>query len=466
MLKIYNTLSRKSETFKPNEKVKAFVCGPTVYDYAHLGHAKTYIQFDFIIKYLRYKKFNVFYLQNITDIDDKIIKKANEEKIDWKELSRKFEKLYIEDMNSLGIDSVDKYARATDYIKEIVSQVKRLIEKGYAYKISDGYYFDTSKFKDYGKLAKRTNLEENDSVSRIDENKEKKNKIDFCLLKFSKPGEPYWEDVIEVKDKKVKFRPGWHIEDTAITEKELGEQYDLHGGGLDLITPHHEAEIAQMEAISGKEPFVKYWIHAGFLKINKEKMSKSLGNFKTVRDVLKIYNKNTIRFLFISSHYRKPLDFSEEALEQAKNSVEKLNEFILKLNNYNSKSKDYKKLEQLITKTRKEFEKSIDNDFETAQAIASLFEFTREINKLISEEKLSNSNIKTILEFMKELNSVLGFIELEKEKIPKEILELVNKREEVRKNKNFKESDVLRDKIKSLGYLVQDTEKGPILKKL
>src|SRR3989344_5527522 len=340
MLKIYNTLSRKSETFKPNEKVKAFVCGPTVYDYAHLGHAKTYIQFDFIIKYLRYKKFNVFYLQNITDIDDKIIKKANEEKIDWKELSRKFEKLYIEDMKSLDVVSVDKYARATDYIKEIVSQVKRLIEKGYAYRISDGYYFDTSKFKEYGKLAKRTFQEAEDSVSRIDENKEKKNKADFCLWKFSKQNEPYWENGLEMG------RPGWHIEDTAITEKELGEQYDLHGGGIDLMTPHHEAEITQMESISGKKPFVKYWMHTGFLKINKEKMSKSLGNFKTIKDVLKNYNKNAIRFLFISSHYRKPLDFSEEALEQAKNSVEKLNEFILKLNNYNSKSKDYKKLEQ------------------------------------------------------------------------------------------------------------------------
>src|SRR3989344_107623 len=304
MLKIYNTLSRKSETFKPNEKVKAFVCGPTVYDYAHLGHAKTYIQFDFIIKYLRYKKFNVFYLQNITDIDDKIIKKANEEKIDWKELSRKFEKLYIEDMNSLGIDSVDKYARATDYIKEIVSQVKRLIEKGYAYRISDGYYFDTSKFKEYGKLAKRTFQEAEDSVSRIDENKEKKNKADFCLWKFSKQNEPYWENGLEMG------RPGWHIEDTAITEK---------------------------------KPFVKYWMHTGFLKINKEKMSKSLGNFKTIKDVLKNYNKNAIRYLFIASHYRKPLDFSEEALEQAKNSVDKLHEFILKLNNYKSKSKDYSK---------------------------------------------------------------------------------------------------------------------------
>ena len=461
VLKIYNTLTKKLEIFKPkNQKeVKAFVCGPTVNGYAHLGHAKTYIQFDFIIKYLRYSGFEVFYLQNITDIDDKIIKKANEEKINWNELAKKFEKAYMEDMEALGINSINKYARATDYIKEIVSQVERLINKGYAYKISDGYYFDTSKFKDYGKLSKRKTLEEDDSVSRIDENPEKKNKIDFCLWKFSKEDEPSWKTSIG------EGRPGWHIEDTAITEKELGQQYDLHGGGLDLVIPHHEAEIAQMESISNKKPFVKYWMHTGFVKFNKEKMSKSTGNFKTIKDLLKEYDKYTIRFLLIQIHYRKPLEFSKESLDQAKNSVNKLYEFKLKLDNYNYKSENYKKLDSLINKTRKEFEKSLDNDFETSSAIASLFEFTKNINKLISDEKLSISNIKKIKNFMKELNLVFGFIEFEDEKIPKEIQDLANKREIARKNKNFKESDLLRDKIKSLGYLIQDTDNGYIFKK-
>src|SRR3989344_7050108 len=251
-LKLYNTLTRKKEVFKPmkDKEIKMFVCGPTVYDFSHLGHAKTYIQFDTIAKYFRWKGYKVFYLQNITNIDDKIITRAREDGDEkgWKKLSDKYEKEYLNDMKMLNVNSVNKYAPATDYIPEIISQVKRLIEKRFAYKISDGWYFDLSKDKDYGKLAKRESLELNDAVSRIDENKEKKNKGDFCLWKFSKEGEPKWKS--DIGD----GRPGWHIEDTAITEKELGQQYDLHGGGIDLIFPHHEAEIAQMESISGKKP--------------------------------------------------------------------------------------------------------------------------------------------------------------------------------------------------------------------
>ena len=275
MLKLYSTLSRKREIFKSIKKgkVNLFVCGPTVYDYAHLGHAKTYIQFDIIVKYLRYKGYKVFYLQNITDIDDKIIKRANEEKVDWKEIVKKYKEEYLEDMKNLGVDSIDKYANATDYIPEIISQVKRLIDKGIAYKISDGYYFDLTKFKEYGKLAKRKTEQAEDAVSRIDENPEKRNKGDFCLWKFKKENEPFWESELG------EGRPGWHIEDTAITEKELGSQYDIHGGGLDLIFPHHEAEIAQMESISGKKPLVRYWMHIGFLKTKNRKMSNSSGNF-------------------------------------------------------------------------------------------------------------------------------------------------------------------------------------------
>src|SRR3989344_235145 len=284
-LKVYSTLSRKKEIFKPikkkeqkignfltnspkrgrvEEKVNLFVCGPTVYDYAHLGHAKTYTQFDIIVKYLRHKGYKVFYLQNITDIDDKIIKRANEEKIDWKEIVKKYREEYFQDMENLGVNSVNKYANATDYISEIILQVKRLIEKGIAYKIYDGYYFDLTKFKEYGKLAKRKILEKEDAVSRIDENTEKRNSGDFCLWKFRKENEPFW------KSELGEGRPGWHIEDTAITEKYFGSQYDVHGGGLDLIFPHHEAEIAQMESISGKKPLVRYWMHPGLLFVNSE----------------------------------------------------------------------------------------------------------------------------------------------------------------------------------------------------
>ncbi len=460
-IKLYNTLTRKLELFKllKDKEIKFFVCGPTVYDYSHIGHAKTYIQFDIIVKYLRYKNYKVFYLQNITDIDDKIIKRANEQNISWKDLARKFESYYLEDMKQLNISSVNKYAKATDYIQEIVSQVQRLIKKGYAYKISDGYYFDLSKDKEYGKLAKRTQEEEGDDVSRIDENNEKRNKGDFCLWKFKKENEPYWETELE------KGRPGWHIEDTAITEKELGQQYDIHGGGLGLIFPHHEAEIAQMEAISGKKPFVKYWMHTGLLNVNKQTMSKSKGNFKTIRDALKVYNKGVIRFLMLLSHYRKPLDFSEESLEQAKNSLNKFNELLLKLNNYKSKAKNYSKLSTLIKKYKSNFEKEMDNDFETHNALTVLFDFTKEINVLLSEEKLSESDSKKIKDFLKEIDQVFCIFE-EETKIPKEIQELVKQREEARKNKNFKLSDELREKIKLKGYYVDDFNNGFVIKKL
>ncbi len=462
-LKVYNTLTRKLEEFKPmkGKQVKAFVCGVTPYDYSHLGHAKTYTQFDIIIKYIKYKGFKVFYLQNITDIDDKIIKRANEQKTDWKTLSRKFEACYLEDMHSLGNNSVDKYARGTEYIPQIVSQVQRLIQKGYAYKISDGYYFDLSKCKEYGKLAKRTSLEENDAVSRVDENLEKRNKGDFCLWKFSKPDEPSWKTELGILG-----RPGWHLEDTAITETELGEQYDLHGGGMDLIFPHHEAEIAQMEAVSGKKPFVKYWLHTGFINVNKEKMSKSKGNFSTIRDVLKGYDKQVIRFLFASSHYRKPMEFSDETLQQAKNNVQKFNEFSLKLKNYRSKVKDNKDVLKLIKETKEKFEEEMDNDFETANAITSLFEFTKKINKLIAEEKISEKNVKEALEFMKEIDTIFGFLRKEESEIPQEIKDLSDKREQARKEKDFKLADKLREEIKSKGYYIDDTKEGIIIKKL
>ena len=289
MIRLYNTLTRKKEILRPikDNNINLFICGPTVYDFPHIGHAKTYIQFDFIVRYLRHKKFKAFYLQNITDIDDKIIQRSKEKNISWKELSKKFEEIFYEDMKSLNVNSVDRYARATDYIKEIESQVKRLIQKGYAYKIEDGYYFDLSKFKGYGKLSKRKYLEAEDSVTRIDESINKRNKGDFCLWKFSKKDEPFWESELG------KGRPGWHIEDTAITEKFFGPQYDIHGGARDLIFPHHEAEIAQMESISGKKPLARYWIHTGFLNIQGSKMSKSLKNFITIREALKKYDYKT-----------------------------------------------------------------------------------------------------------------------------------------------------------------------------
>ena len=435
-LKIYSTLSRKKEVFKSIKKneVNLFVCGPTVYDYAHLGHAKTYTQFDIIVKYLRYKNCKVFYLQNITDIDDKIIKKANEEKKDWKEIVKKYQEGYFEDMNSLGINSVTKYANATDFIPEIISQVKRLIEKGIAYKISDGYYFDLTKFKEYGKLAKRKIAEKDDAVSRIDENFEKRNSGDFCLWKFKKENEPSW------KSELGEGRPGWHIEDTAITEKFFGSQYDVHGGGLDLIFPHHEAEIAQMESISGKKPLVRYWMHTGFLKIDKEKMSKSLGNFFTIKEALKKYSSETIRYFFISTHYRKPINFSKENLENAKSAYERLK-------NLCSEIKDDKKINE---ESLKEFEKEMDDDFNFPKALQILWKFVR-------DEK-ARGKYQTI----KKIDEVFGLKLFEKEKIQisKEIQKIIEEREKARKNKDWKKADELREKIKKFGYYINDKQEG------
>lgn len=441
-LKLYNTLTRKKEIFKPIKanKINMFVCGPTVYDYSHLGHAKTYVQFDLIARYFRYKGYKLFYLQNITDIDDKIIKKAQSENLPWKKISEKYEEAFLEDMKTLNIISVDKYARATDYIENIISQVKRLIEKDIAYKINDGWYFDLSKDEDYGKLAKRKDLKEDDAISRIDENREKKNFGDFCLWKFSKSNEPTWKSPIG------DGRPGWHIEDTAITEKEFGAQYDLHGGGIDLIFPHHEAEIAQMESISGKKPLVKYWMHTGFLNIDKSKMSKSLGNFTTIKKLLENYKPEVIRYLIISNHYRKPIDFSQQTLENAKNSYERLRNICDNLQDDKKTNKEY----------LKNFEKEMNDDFNSPNALQILWKLLRDKN--------AKGKVSTIREMDKVLG--LNLLVQEKMKVPKEILDLIDKRETARKNKDWKTADKLRDKIKSLGFEISDTENGAVVKKI
>jgi len=452
MLKLYNTLTRRKERFIPfnGKNVKFFVCGITTNDYAHIGHAKTYVQFDIIVKYLRYKKYNVFYLQNITDIDDKIINRAKELKKLPYELANECEKSYYEDMKALKIDSVNKYARATDHINEIVSQVQRLIKLGYAYKIKDGYYFDLSKFPKYGKLSGRTTLEGEDSVSRIDDNKDKKNKGDFCLWKFHKEGEPYWNSPINPG------RPGWHVEDTAITEKYLGQQYDIHGGARDLIFPHHEAEIAQMESLT-KKPLVKYWMHVGFLNVKSTKMSKSLGNFITIKDALKKYSPETLRMFFISTHYRSPIDFSENSLKQAKANLDRINNFLINI----KKSDGKKDIKLLIKKLKKDFIQAMDDDINTPKALAVILSFINKVNKL----KINKTGAKKTKEFFNEINKIF-YILTQEEDIPKDIIKLAEERLKARTNKEWNKSDELRNKIKSKGYLVEDTASGYIIKKI
>jgi len=450
-LKVFNTLSKKKETFKPSKgkNVKLFICGITPYDFAHIGHAKSYVQFDVIIKYLRYGGYDVFYLQNVTDIDDKIIERAKERNEKPIELARNFEKEYLKDMNSLGVDSVTKFARATEHIAEIQKQVKTLKDKGYGYIIeNDGIYFNLSKFPEYGKLSGRTSEAAEDAVTRIDDSIKKINKGDFCLWKKSKPDEPSWHDPWFNGG-----RPGWHIEDTAISEKYFGPQYDVHGGARDLVFPHHEAEIAQMEASSGKKPFVKYWLHTGFLNVKGQKMAKSLGNFVTIRDALKKYDSKVLRFFYISAHYRSPIDYSAELLEQSKNSLERLNDFVRNVKDSNEKDNN-----KLIERTKKEFLKYMDDDFDTPKALAVIFDFVKDSYK--------KGGGKKSYELMLEFDKIFNVLTFEEGELDKELQKLIKEREEARKNKDFAKADKIREDLRKKGITLEDTKEGVRWKKL
>jgi len=457
MLKFYNTLTRKKENFRPrrNKKVEMFVCGPTVYDFTHLGHSRTYIFYDTLVHYLKIKGYKVFYLQNITDIDDKIIKRAKERNVSWRNIARTYEREYLKDIKSLGIRTVNKYARATDYIKEIISQVKRLLDKGYAYQIKDGIYYDIKKFKDYGKLSRRTWQQAEDATSRIDDSSKKRNKGDFCLWKFSKPGEPKWKSPWGFG------RPGWHIEDTAIAEKYFGFQYDIHGGAIELSFPHHEAEIAQMEGISGKKPMVKYWIHSGLLKINGRKMSKSLGNFITIRDFLKKYPPSILRFIVFSAHYRSPLDYSSKIATEAAKNLEEIEVFLARLKKIRLKSKAKNK--RLIKDFEKEFFSALDDDFNTPKAKAVLFDFIKEIEGKMDKKEISQTEAREIIKLFKKINKIFNFLSFEK--VPKGIKELVRKRTLLRKKKEWKKADEIRERIERKGYIVSDTIDGTVVVK-
>jgi cysteinyl-tRNA synthetase len=462
-LKIYNTLTGKKDLLKPlkGKKINLFVCGPTVYDYSHLGHARTYIAFDSFVKYLKSQGFDVFYLQNITDIDDKIIARAREKGVSPKDLALAFEKEYLKDMKALNINSVSKYARATDYIKEIISQVKRLMEKGYAYEIKDdGIYFNIAKFKNYGKLAGRTALGAEDSVSRIDYSKNKTNRGDFCLWKFSTAGEPSWLSPFGGG------RPGWHIEDTAITEKFLGSQYDIHGGARDLIFPHHEAEISQMETISGKHPLVKYWMHTGFLTIEGQKMSKSLNNFIVISDLLKRCPANYLRFFVVKNLWRSPIDYSESAMIEVKSAVEKIEEFLRKIKAQNPKIKTNNT--KLIKDFENNFYKELEDDFNTPKAFAVMFEFINKTNILLDKNLLSAKEAKSIYNIFQDINNIFGIIDFKKVNkiIPTQIKKLAKLREDYRKNKEWEKADETRLQIEKQGFVVQDSENGPIIKSI
>ena len=444
---IYSTLTRSKENFETINKnrVNLFVCGPTVYDDAHIGHERTYISFDTIKRYLEYSGYAVFYIQNITDIDDKIINRSKESGIPANDIARKFEKRYIEDMTKLNVTGVNLFARATNHLDEIIDQIQRLIDKGFAYESEDGVYFEIEKFKEFGKLSNRK-IEELESHRELAETT-KRNEQDFALWKkrdgidepvFSSP----WGD----------GRPGWHIEDTAITEYYFGEQYDVHGGGLDLIFPHHEAEITQMEAVSGKSPMVRYWLHTGFLNVKGEKMSKSLHNFITIRELLQDWDADTFRFFVLSTHYRSPIDFSKDSLHQSEKSLEKIKKFYSTLD---VEECDVESDLEVLNDAKQEFFNSMDDDFNTPKAIASLFVLMNECKNI----DLSDDDKIAIKVFLNDVSQILGidFYLEETSAGSDDLFNLItNVRADLRAAKQYELSDKIRDELINLGYEIND----------
>ena len=470
MLKLYNTLTKQKEEFGPLDppNVKFYMCGPTVYDFFHIGNARSFLMADIIRRYIEYRGYKVKYVMNLTDVDDKIIKRANEEKTESGKVADKFADHFLEDLAKLGIKKADVYPRATQHMTEIIDLIKKLESKGIAYNVDGNVFYDVSKFKDYGKLSGKK-IDDLESGARIEINEEKKNPLDFALWKKAKQGEPYWESPWG------NGRPGWHIECSAMSCKHLGETFDIHGGGNDLIFPHHENEIAQTEGATEK-PFVKYWLHFGFLNINDEKMSKSLGNIFTARDILKKYSRFAIRMFFAQAHYAGPLNFSEELLISADKGLEKLNNLRDKINEElrNDKSSginpdfDFKKSEE-------KFIEVMDDDFNTPQGVAVLFDFVREVNRAISE----NQNID--LEFYKKVKDflsktaadVFGILSFEKEKstgddaLERELIELlIQLRIDAKKDKNYALSDKIRDELNQLGIVLQDSKDKTTYKKI
>ena len=475
MIKILDTLSGKKENLPEHRPLRIFVCGPTVYDVPHIGHARTYIAFVAIVKYLKSRDIKTFYLQNITDIDDKVIQRAKEQKIPALKLAKKFEKEYYLFEKALGI-KVDKHARATKHILQILKQIKTLIKKEVAYIIEDdGYYFDITKFADYGKLSRRTSLQAEDATSRIDENVRKRNRGDFCLWKFTESrinadsyadsrgkisariinGEPAWRSPWGWG------RPGWHIEDTAITQYFFGPQYEIHGGGVDLKFPHHEAEIAQQESASGKKPLVKIWMHTGALLVDGQKMSKSLNNFVTAEDFLKTNSPETLRLMILMNHYRSPLNFKNEVATQSANAFNKIQNSIYRLYNVKLKSNSNLKIKELLASAEKEFHSAMEDDFNTPKALASIFELINRTDLIIKQ--MNSGEAKEIAGFIIKTLASLGLKLNKKLKIPLKITAKIKKRELYRVNKQFIHADALRKEIEALGYIIEDTPAGFII---
>jgi len=457
-MKLYNTLTKRKEGFvplKPGE-VKMYSCGPTVYNYFHIGNARPFIVFDVLRRFLEYRGYKVTFVQNFTDIDDKMIRRANEENTTVFEIAEKYIREYYVDARGLGIKDATIAPRATENIDAIIDMIKTLVDKGYAYVVDGDVYYKTSKFEEYGKLSGH-NQEDLEAGARIEVDERKENAMDFALWKAQKPGEPAWDSPWG------KGRPGWHIECSAMANRFLGETIDIHSGGQDLIFPHHENEIAQSEACNGKI-FARYWLHNGFININNEKMSKSKGNFFTVRDIVKHYDYEVIRFFLLSAHYRSPINFSDALLEQARNALDRIYECRNNLNFLLSNAKDtfeedvYGNLESY----RDRFIEALEDDLNTADALAVIFELVREINtRITADSGVGKKTVSKALALLNELTGVLGIMRKEQDvELDDNIKALIEERQKARAERNFKRADEIRDQLKEMGIELQDTPQG------
>lgn len=467
-MKLFNTLTREKEEFipiKPGE-VKMYSCGPTVYNYFHIGNARPFIIFDTLRRYLEYQGYKVRFVQNFTDIDDKMINKANELGITVKELADKYIEEYFIDAKGLGIHHATVHPRATENIDAIIDIIQKLVDSGYAYNVDGDVYYSTKKFKSYGKLSHQP-LEDLESGARIEVNEDKREPMDFALWKKQKPGEPAWESPWGMG------RPGWHIECSAMANKYLDKTIDIHSGGQDLIFPHHENEIAQSEAANCCQ-FANYWVHNGYINVDNRKMSKSLGNFFTVRDVAKEFDYEVIRFFMLSAHYRSPINFSKDLMESASSALERIYTCIdtLKFLKKTAGGKDARTEEisvlEAVNGYKQKFIDAMDDDLNTADAISAIFEIVSEVNKNVtSASEPSEYLIEYILSVFDELGSVLGILgRKEKEAVPDEVKEMLEERKNARADKDWAKSDLIRNKLKDFGYSVKDTAQGQQLIKL
>ena len=455
-MKIFNTQSGKKEDFIPLKDGFAgiYVCGPTVYDLPHLGHGRSAVSFDVIRRYFSYKGFEVKFVSNYTDIDDKMINRANQEGISVVELTNRIIPEYELDYGRLGILPSDVAPKATEHIEEMIFLIKKLEAAGHTYVLDDGVYFNVDSFASYGELSGQ-DLEELKMGARVEVKESKKNPHDFVLWKFKKEGEPFWASPWG------DGRPGWHIECSAMSHKHLGEKFDIHGGGLDLVFPHHECEVAQSKAVFGPDSFAKYWIHNGFINIDNEKMSKSLGNFFTLRDILNRYPAQAVRLMFMQTHYRNPINFSLDLLDQSKAALARLQDFVR-----NFKTGEFVDGVTLnVEEYKLRFDQFMDNDFDTSGALGVIFELLNEYNSLKAAAGVRSGDRDAVENFLKEVDKVLGVIFFEEEALSKELQKLIEEREKARKNRDFKRSDEIRDMLIEKGIVLEDGPSGTIWKR-